>query len=50
MYTTAIPFLTLLIQWASDFFTRNFELVKMKCGDITADDIRAVDGVFLKYL
>ena len=33
-----------------DFATRNFELVKMKCRDITVDDIDAVNGVFLKYL
>jgi len=24
--------------------------VKLKCGDITTDDINAVNGVFLKYL
>ena len=33
-----------------NFTTRNFELVKMKCGDITADDIDTVNSVFLKYL
>jgi len=33
-----------------NFATRNFELVKMKCGDITADDIDTVNSVFLKYL
>ena len=33
----------------SDLLPRNFELIKMKCGDITTEDIDAVNGVFLKY-
>ncbi|KAL4067081.1 hypothetical protein V8B97DRAFT_2025365 [Scleroderma yunnanense] len=34
---------------AFTLWTRNYELVKLKCGDINLDNA-AIDGVFLKYL
>jgi len=39
-----------MIQCRSNMVPRNFELVKLKCGDVMTDDITAVNGVFLKYL
>ena len=49
-YVHAISFLLSVIQCRSDLLPRNFELIKMKCGDIMTEDINAVNGVFLKYL
>jgi len=50
-YINAVSlFLLSMIQCHSNMVLRNFELVKLKCGDVTTDDINAVNGVFFKYL
>ena len=49
-YVHAVSFLLSVIQCHSDLLPRNFKLIKMKCRDITTEDINAVNGVFLKYL
>ena len=49
-YINAVSFLLSMIQCHSNMVLRNFELVKLKCGDVTTDDINTVNSIFLKYL
>jgi len=53
LWTRSISFLVSAIRCQSNIWyltLRNFELVKLKCGDMSTDDINTVNGVFLKYL